>query len=374
LVTDSNGNLIRSGGYTGVELNGGVSLSHGGRRYRIGLDYRGAYQRYTPAGYNTSLDHSLDLNYRRRVSRLWSIDLRQRIYTGSTGVGFVAQSVNADNGSGFSPASQFLSARNVYSLSTASATWIMSGRSSLTLGADYTLHQFKYATTTHARGYYLNSRYSYRLSKSTTVGGTYSYGNFNFTNSQSDTNTGMAFVETDFARYWTVAVNAGITKSEVSGIQLVNLPAALAQAVGLTSINLPFSQNNLFPSGSVQIGRRFEHSAVSLNYTRGFSTGNSVLFSSRQEIILATYSLYTSNRLNFGFSGGHWKYGALGVTSQEFTTYSMGGGFSYRLGHSLHAVSRYDYRKQSAGTFNFGGNRISAGIAFSPGSRPLHLW
>ncbi len=60
----------------------------------------------------------------------------------------------------------------------------------------------------------------------------------------------------------------------------------------------------------------------------------------------------------------------------KYDNYQAGFGATYRLGHQMHMELRYDYRHYTANNDFYlkDSQRITLGLAWSPGDVPLAIW
>jgi hypothetical protein len=66
----------------------------------------------------------------------------------------------------------------------------------------------------------------------------------------------------------------------------------------------------------------------------------------------------------------------VGQTLPKYTNLQGGGGLTYRLFADTYLRLRYDYRHYTTQNLLYqkDSNRVSLGLAFSPGPAPLALW
>ena len=84
----------------------------------------------------------------------------------------------------------------------------------------------------------------------------------------------------------------------------------------------------------------------------------------------------SAHKFTAALNGSYNKLATLGQTMPLYTNLQVGGGLTYRLSGDTYLELRYDYRHY--GTQNFlyklDSNRVSLGLAFSPGYAPLAIW
>ena len=231
-VTDSKGNLIHTPYLYGFEVDGGVYGVHNWKRAQLGLNYAGSYTRYLNEDVYNSNNHSLSLGYTDQISKRLKLDLHESAGSLSYGTGQVANAASADLNSSFTPEPRLFDARTYYLQSSASATWLQSARMSYTVGAGAFLQNLKSEGLSNGWGYSFDGSMMRRMSKSATLGVTYTYSHFEFPgfSSKSDSHTLHGLYATSLGRFWTVSIEAGATVTHVDSL-----------------FNVLFLNNNLVP-------------------------------------------------------------------------------------------------------------------------------
>ena len=75
-------------------------------------------------------------------------------------------------------------------------------------------------------------------------------------------------------------------------------------------------------------------------------------------------------------NSGYTELSAVGQTLGKYTNLQGGTGVTYKVGHETHIQFRYDYRHYTTQNYVYqkDSNRVSLGLAFSPGETPLAIW
>ena len=148
--------------------------------------------------------------------------------------------------------------------------------------------------------------------------------------------------------------------------------ASLMKRMGIEAIY----RVNWVPAANMLLTRKFHYSTLTFNYDRGVSPGNGVYLTTRQEIANGAFSYTGLRKANIGISGGHVSFGSLTQTVGGYSSFTGGGGVTYKISGAFHFVARYDYRRYDIATtvFRRGSYRATIGFAFSPKDVPLSLW
>jgi hypothetical protein len=276
------------------------------------------------------------------------------------------------------PTSLLFDNRTVFVEGTAGLSYLLSSRTSITLGGEGFLMDRQSSALIGMNGYGARASIQHRISKVTTFGAQYQRQHFQFPHlyGQSDINSYQLIFATQFGRHWTFSGQAGAFQTEVAGLQQVALDPTIAALFGVSSVTQTFYRNDWYPSAVLSLTRQFRRSDVSVSYTRMVTPGNGVYLTSRAEYATAGYTYTGIRKVNLGVSGGRSTLSSVGQGLVPYHQWNGGAGGTYALTRAIHLTGRYDMRYQD---LNFGGYkpnsyRISFGLAFSPGNVPLSLW
>ncbi len=375
-VTDSKGNLIRIPELYGIEVNGGVYGVHNWKTSQLGLNYAGSYTKYLNYDAYNSTNHSLALGYTDQISRRLSLDLRLSAGSLTYGTSEVANATNNELNSSFTPAIRIFDTRTYFLQSTVSATYLQSARLSYTVGGGAFLQNLRSLGLPNGFGYSFNGNVMRRMSKSATLGVTFTYSHFEFPgfSSMADSYILQGFYATSMGRFWTLSIEAGATITKGSSPVSFALNPVLAAVLGQSTITGIVDYQTTYPSGTIALKRKFQHASLGFNYYQGVNSG--AYTTGRLENAYATISYTGVRKLNLGMDGGYYALKAIGENLGGYAQYSAGAGLSYSLGRNIHLYLRYDYRDQQVNVSNYKNNgyRAAVGLNFSPGSLPLSLW
>ena len=381
IAVDSKGNLIQVNGLYGIEAGVGAYGTHPWRTAQLGLDYHGDFRHYVNDSSYDSSNHRLSLGYTYQKSKRLYFDLQAVAGTysnylgalpGETGTATVVASPNLlfDN-------------RTYFLQGAAGMTYLLSARSSLSLTGQGFTTQYASDALASVVGYVARGRYEYRVTRLTSIGAEYNRSHYGYPKffGNSDIDNYSVFVATQVGRLWTFSLNGGEYRVHTLGLQTVALDPAIAALLGISSSVRTYDATNWLPSGRAELTRKFKNGGFTTSYFRGSSPGNGVFLSSRSDTGTIGYTYTGLQRASFGISGSYVSLASIGQGIAPYHYYGGGVRVSYNLTHSLHAVANYDVREQAlqqeiqnTAAYRRTSYRISAGIAFSPGSVPLSLW
>jgi hypothetical protein len=263
-------------------------------------------------------------------------------------------------------------------MSSASATYLQSARTSYTGGASAFVQNLKSLGLSNLWGYNVNGNVMRRMTKSSTLGLTYAYSHFVFPefSGNSTSHIFQGLYATGFGRFWTLSIEAGTTVTRGDSQVTIALNPVLAALFGKSTITAISSYRTIYPSGTIALRRQFRRASLGLNYYRGINSGNGAYTTGRLDNSYASISYTGLRKLNLGADGGYFHLKSVGQDLGVYSTYSAGAGMTYALGHDFHLSLRYDFRDQKIDISNYrhSGSRATIGLNFSPGSLPLSLW
>jgi hypothetical protein len=375
---DSKGNLIVLNGLEGIEASVGLYGTHSWKTAVLGVDYKGAIREYNGNSSSDSIDQTLTLGYTVQESRRLRFEARLTggiLNDGLAGIGVVPTYTSADL---VQPSTLLFDSRAYYLQGGLDMTYVQSARTSYSIGGQGFEVWRQSAALVGVQGYSARGTVEHRLSKSSSVGFTYSRQHFDYPRAfgQADIDTGQLMYGTNLGPRWQFSVQAGVFHAEVKGLQAVALSPVIAALLGQSSVIQAFYREDIYPSGTATLNRRFKQASLSFNVGQMVTPGNGVYLTSKSQFGGATYSYTGIRKVNLSVSGGYNSLSSLGQGIQPYRSGFGGGGITYALPYKLHLVARYDYRYQAIENFTYKhtGYRAVLGIDFSPGKVPLSLW
>jgi hypothetical protein len=378
VALDSKGNLLTIGGLAGVEVSVGLYGTHSWKTALLGVDYKGSAREYNAGSAYDSIDQSLTLGYTVQESKRLRFDARLTggIYNNSLASVGITPAITSDNA--VQPSTLLFDSRSYFVQGSLYGTYSFSPRTTFTVGGQGFDVWRQSSQLVGVEGYSLTGSVEHKVSKFTSIGFTYGRQHFDFPRSfgSSDVDTGQLFIGTNFGRFWNLVVKGGVFHSEVKGLQSVTLSPVIAALLGTSTTIQSFYKEDVFPSGSVVLTRKFKQSNVSLSVDESVSPGNGVYLTSKIQNAGAYYTYAGIRRVSLQLSGGYSGLSSIGQGIQPYRSAFGGGGMTYTLPYSLHLTARYDYRYQSIENLSYKhtGFRTVVGLTFSPGTVPLSIW
>jgi hypothetical protein len=218
---------------------------------------------------------------------------------------------------------------------------------------------------------------AYRISRSVSLGADYNFGHTAFTKAFGSSDIHSAGFNATFrlGRRWELGLRAGAARVTILGLARIDFDPIIAAIVGQPFGVFAIRNTYFIPSSSARLSRGFRRSVFSIDYRNEPTAGNGVYTTSKSQSVGSNYSYTGLRRLNFGFSAGYVTYTSLSQDLGRYKSYLGGAGANYRLKSWLHLSSGYDVRKYdiTQSSFRRLAHRVSVGLAFSPGERPLPL-
>lgn len=378
LSVNSTGSLAQVSGLYGLEASIGVYGVHDWRQAQLGLDYRGSFRDYTNGGYYDGSDHQLVLGYTYQKSKRLYFDLQEVGGTLSRSIGGIPGVALPIPTTVDQPTSLLFDDREYFGESSASVTYLLSARTSVTAGGSGFIVRQQNAGLIGVDGFNLRGSIRHRMSRSTTIGAEYSHQHYQYPGlyGQADINSYTGLYATQFGPRWTFSIQGGVYQAQVRGLQAVALSPTIAALLGINSVVQTFYEASTFPTGVVRLTRQFKRSALVFIYAQTITPGNGVYLTSRTASGTAAYSYTGIRKTSLSVSGGEYQLSSLGQGLQSYQQFSGGAGMTYAFYKSLHLTARYDARHQEIDLAGYRrtSDRAMIGIAFSPGSVPLALW
>jgi hypothetical protein len=344
----------------------------------LGLDYRGGFRDYTNGSYYDGSDHQLVLGYTYQKSKRLYFDLQEVAGTLSMSIGAIPGEALPIPTTVDQPTSLLFDDREYFTESSASVTYLLTSRTSLTAGGSGFVVRQQNAGLLGVNGYSSRGSIRHRMSRATTIGAEYSHQYFGYPGvfGQTVLDSYTATYATQIGRPWKFSFQGGAYRAEVQGVEEVALSPAIAALLGISNVPQTFYRVYTFPTGDVRLTRQFKNSALSFDYSQSVTPGNGVYLTSRTSSGTANYSYTGIRKASLSISGGEYELSSLGQGLQAYQQFSGGVGGTYAVYKALHLTARYDARHQEIDVAGYRRTsyRAMIGIAFSPGTVPLALW
>jgi hypothetical protein len=358
----------------GIEVGGGINLSHHFRHAQLNLNYRGGYRNYSVSNYGSGTDQSLALGYNVQVSRHWIVStvLSAGIfYYGGT---YFSPTVNNQaivQANPFSPQTKFVNG-------SVGMTYQQSRRLSYSFSGGFFLNRYNWPGAIGFTGASGSFSANYRVTPRTTVGGSYSYSFFQYQQGAGDTNVHSLFLTLSrrFGQRWSASVSGGLSRSHSKGVIAVPV-TIITGGVPVTGYVVgPYDQTTNTPYFAGSLSYAFRKSSVSFSAGQSVAPGNGFYLASRSRFLNGFYTR-SLRRASFGLGGSYYNNSSISNSvSATYNTATLNVSYGYVVARYLSVNVRYDYLRYGGfgGAGGLSDNRFTYGIAFSSKSRPLTLY
>ena len=375
---DSAGNAVNVGADYGVETGFGVVGSRTWNRDKLSLEYHGSYKHYTNNPFFDGTDQFLNMTYSRALKRHVMLDVKETAGSTSLANGYFTF-VPLTNTDLFAvPTNELFDNPTRYLQSRLDLTWQKTARLSFSIGGEGFVVRRRSLALAGLNGFRTRADAAYRLTRKQTISLNYAYSYFDFqrffgNGSIQSAGLGYSF---GLTRKLEFSSQGGVQAAHVLGLQSVSLDPAIGAIVGRTTATTTFDRTVYGPFAEARLIRRFSKASLSVGYSMGATPGNGVYLTSRQNVGTVDYSYVGFRRLTAGVNASYGQLSALGQTLGKYSNYQSGASLVYRLMRDTHLTVRYDFRHfttQNAG-YQKDSNRLTLGVAYSPGDRPLAIW
>ena len=139
-------------------------------------------------------------------------------------------------------------------------------------------------------GYSVRGSLNRRVSRHSNAGVLYEHLHFDYSHAfgQSDINTCEGVFESQLSRRWTLSLQAGAFQIQTQGLQHVPVDPVITALLGVTTTTATYNAQRVFPSGEVDLSRKFRRATLTVSYVRSVAPGNGVYLVSRQDSGLAS--------------------------------------------------------------------------------------
>jgi hypothetical protein len=223
---------------------------------------------------------------------------------------------------------------------------------------------------------------SFRLSSRQTIGVSYNFNQFFFTNQYGGSNVHNVMLEYGVqpSRTVTVSLAAGGARVESQSLIRVQVDPLIAALFGTTSGIEAAYRRNYLPTfqGEIRYSRR--RWSTTLSGGRMINPGNGIVLTNSNTFVNASLR-YSARRWNAGLSSGYSKMAGLKLDNADFSSARATAGFTVILSHGFswsNSVSLRRFGGDGSGLSNSFRDReqyrISTGFYWSPSAFPLPLF
>jgi hypothetical protein len=372
-----NGSVKPVGDY-GIETGLGVTASRRWRHSKLSIEYRGTFREYATYSIFNGSDQFLDLEYSQLLRRHLTLNFKEIAGTTTTPNGAFSYLPLSDTNVFVLPTNELFDIRTNYAESRVDVVWQRSSTLTFDVGADGFLLRREELALAGLNGYSVRAGVAYRLTRRQTVGASYQYMDFDFQSQYGNARLQTAALSYSVAlsRNVDLQIQLGGSRIDSAGLTLATIDPAIAAIIGQSTAVVTFSRTLFVPLEDVRLMRRFHEASLNISYSSGVSPGNGIYLTSRQNTASAGFSYQGSQRLTAALNAGYSRLATLGQSLPPYTNYQAGAGLNYRIAAGLHMRLRYDYRHYSTQylLYKIDSNRVSIGMAYSPGGGPLAIW
>jgi hypothetical protein len=383
---------VTSEGDLPSDSSAGVNVTLGAYLYRywkqtaVGLDYRGGYYHYTRNPFFNGTNQTASLvavhqpSARIALSSSTSFGTYSRAFGGDLGGMYGFQSSSLIQQPGLSALNELFDNR-VYFLSTnGDITYQRTARLSFNAGGTKFYVRRRSSALLGVEGSSARGDIAYRVSRRSTIGITYQYTRFRFT--QAFGGADLHSIGLNYAysisRRWEFGVLAAAIRLETETLRDVAIDPVVAAIIGQQRGIEAFHTVNYVPGAGLRLSRSFRNAGLTLSYTYGVSPGNGLLVTAKNNTGSATYSYTGIRRWNLSANAAYTSMSGVGQRLGRYNAVVVGGGFTRSIRDwGLHTVGRFDMRRIDT---TFTGipqrwqSRVMLGLSYSPGDIPLSLW
>jgi hypothetical protein len=378
VTVNTQGNIVDLGADYGTEAGFGLNASRRWKHSRIDLEYKGKQRYYTNNTFFNGGDHFVNLVYGHLLRQHLTLDVKETAGTTTLANGEFSYLPLTNTDLFALPANELFDNRTNYAKSRIDLLWQKSPRLSFGWGGEGFLVRRESLALAGLNGYTVRADVAYRLTRRQTIAGSYKYTYYDFQRAFGDTTLQTVTLGYAIAlnRRLDLSVQIGGSRVDSLGLTQVSLDPAVAAIVGQSVAVVSFARTIYVPLFEARLIQRFDRSSFTVGYSSGVTPGNGVYLTSRQSGGAATYSYTGYRRLTAALTASYNQLSALGQTLGKYTNLQGGGGITYQLVRDTHLEVRYDYRHYTTQNafFQKDSNRVSVGLAYSPGEKPLAIW
>ncbi|MCW5962701.1 MAG: hypothetical protein KIT83_01575 [Bryobacterales bacterium] len=379
IITDTEGNLLRRDAY-GMRFNFGVVGSRAYRRSMLNLAYNGNVTHYPNIPFLTMSNHRMNVGFNHSISRKLTFQ--------STNAGMITN--NAFNGAFGGPLGSGLLDGSTDSevfntpifgvFTQQQITYQKTVRFGVNLGGGGFSQRRRSGALVSVNGVSALGSAFYRLSAKTTLGGSYNFGQFFFSNSYGGTNFHTASVELAHrpTKRSQVSLALGGTRIESQSLRRVPLDPLLASLLGRPFGIEAVYRKNYLPSFQFGASQALRYWTFSANASRMVNPGNGLVLTNQRTSAVAGVTFSGIRRFTLNVNANYNEMQGLVGNVRKFRSYGSNVGATYSLARGLSWTSSFGARKFDVGDLGvsnplFGRTqyRVMTGLRWSPSDIPV---
>lgn len=380
---NSTNTLNTAGDQNGVTAGFGLIGTKRWHFDQLSLEYRGNYTYYTPSAYFNGTSQYFGLDYTHIFNPRWVINLREHAGITPYSYGQTAYLSLSNTDLTGVPTNELFDNRTMFSQTSVDVTYQRTRRLSFSFGGDGYLIRRRSRALSGLNGGTGRVDAAYRVTRRQTVSASYGYAYYGYQRvfGNADAQNFALGYSAALTRGWSLALDAGAYRSRTLGVVRVPIDPAIALIVGYGYTNIVINPVTYAPMLEGRLSRKFERASLSFLGSQTTSPGNGVYLLSKSKNASVNYSYVALKNYTFSFFGGYSRLQSVAQQVGAYDSFNAGAGATYKLRSFAFLTFRYDYRHYTAQNSNTSGgqyvkneNRLSLGVAFSPGEKPLAIW
>ncbi len=354
---------------------GGISANHDFATGTFQMSYRGDYRSYADPEYTGGTDQNLTLLYRKVLNRRWTFSFNEAAGIFPEGTAFLqpsqTTSANILQTSPFSTNLKFTG-------TSVALAYKQTARLSYEFTGSYYIMRYNSPLSYGNNDASGTGSALYRLTRDTTVSGTYQLNSFRYQHNagSANSNTVYATLSHNLANHWTVGASAGATYTTDSGV--VRLPESFqyGQYIIPVIVEGHYKQKSTLPYFQGTLARTYKHQLLSLSGGESVTPGNGFFLASRNLGVSGLFS-HTAARSNISAGGYYSRLTSISTTaSSEINTTDLQVSYSYDVIRHLGTNVRYDHINYNTvgGYRGTSDNRVTFSVYFTTKDIPVALF
>ncbi|MCC7342252.1 MAG: hypothetical protein IT170_14320 [Bryobacterales bacterium] len=366
----------------GVDLSFGITGSKAFRRSMLNLMYRGGYSHYPKIPYLSNSNHQGVLGVTHAFSR--RLQLSSQNTFGYLNNSFFGNFGFEDLGNAGSilPTDEFFNSPVLFLQTNQTLSYQKSARLSFSAGGGGSMHWRRSSALAGVKAGNILGNTSYRISARQTIGVTYIFNQFFFTNQYGGSNVHTMNVEygAKLSRTVDLSLSLGGARVESQSLERVEVDPLIAQLFGTTGGIEAVYRKSYLPTFQADLRYNKRRWSAGVYAGRAVNPGNGIVLTNRNTSVGASVR-YSARRWNAGGGVNYNEMVSLKLGYGNYKSRSADIGFSVVMGRGFSWANTFSVRRYggdgsviSNTFFDRNQYRVSTGIFWSPSSFPLPLF
>jgi hypothetical protein len=371
-----------SQGAAGVSARFGVAGTRAYRQSVLTLSYNGNYTHYprfealSLSNHNGTIGVNHAFSRRLQLNSVNGFGYMNNSFFGAQGfVGYTPPGSAA-------PVDEFFNTPVFFGTTTQILTYQKSARLSFAAGGGGNIQRRRSNALVGVTGLNALGSTSFRISRRQTIGISYNFNQFNFTNQYGGSNVHNVMVEygAQPTRTVNVSLAVGAARVESQALVSVQVDPLIAALFGTTSGIEASYRRNYLPTFQGEIGYSKRRWSASVSGGRMINAGNGIVLTNSNSFVNAALR-YSARRWSAGLNGGYSEMVGLKLDNANFSSVAATAGFSVNLARGFswsNSVSLRRFGGEGSGFSSAFQNReqfqATSGFYWSPSEFPLPLF